>query len=114
MTAPEGQISSIDCLDLSRVTDAVLLDVREPDEWLAGHAPGALHIPFGELAARTGELPTDRPVVCICRSGGRSRKAAELLAGKGFDVHNLNGGMRAWSASGSPVVTPEGTVGSII
>ena len=63
MTAPEGQIPSIDSLDMSRVTDAVLLDVREPDEWLAGHAPGALHIPLGELAARTGELPTDRPVV---------------------------------------------------
>jgi rhodanese-related sulfurtransferase len=93
---------------------ALLLDVREPDEWQAGHAPGAQHIPLGELGARLEELPKDRPIVCICRVGGRSARATEALRGAGYDVVNLAGGMRAWAAAGQPVVTDDGSAGSVI
>src|SRR3954451_357033 len=68
---------------------AALLDVREPDEWLAGDAPEARHIGLNQLAARAGELPTDRKVVTVCRSGMRSAQAAALLAAQGRQVDNL-------------------------
>ena len=114
MTTPEQHIPAIEPADLQTMPDAVLLDVREPGEWAAGHAPKAVHIPLGDLDRRACELPADRAVVCICRSGGRSLRAAELLTGHGFDVHNLNGGMRAWSDAELAVVTPEGTPGQVI
>ena len=113
MTAPD-QIRSIEPADLPTMPEVVLLDVRELDEWAAGHAPQAVHIPLGDLARRAGELPADRPVVCICRAGGRSLQAAELLAERNFDVRNLNGGMRAWRDAEHAVVTPEGTPGHVI
>jgi rhodanese-related sulfurtransferase len=93
---------------------ALLLDVREPDEWNAGHAPGAQHIPLGELGARVDELPKDRRIVAICRVGGRSARATEALRNAGYDVINLAGGMRAWAAAGQPVVTDDGAAGSVI
>jgi rhodanese-related sulfurtransferase len=93
---------------------ALLLDVRENDEWQAGHAPGAQHIPLGELGARVEELPKDRHIVCICRVGGRSARATEALRGAGYDVVNLAGGMRAWAAAGQPVVTDDGAPGNVI
>ena len=93
---------------------ALLLDVREPDEWDAGHAPGAKHVPLGELGARVEELPKDRPIVAICRVGGRSGKATEALVNAGYDVVNLAGGMRAWDAAGQPVVTDDGSTGTVI
>ena len=83
---------------------AYLLDVREPDEWAAGHAPGAVHVPMGELPGRAGELPRDRLIVAICRSGARSRTIGEVLAADGFDVANAIGGMRAWQGNGYDVV----------
>lgn len=93
---------------------AALLDVRETDEWQAGHAPDARFIPLGELATRTGELARDRRVVAICRSGGRSERATRFLVDQGFDAVNLTGGMRAWAASGLDVVTDLGTPGAVI
>lgn len=93
---------------------ALLLDVREPDEWAAGHAPGAKHVPLGELNARVDELPKDRPIVAICRVGGRSGKATEALVASGYDVVNLDGGMQAWDAAGQPVVTDDGSTGTVI
>lgn len=91
---------------------AYLLDVREPDEWEAGHAPEAHHIPLGELEARYGEIPADQTIVCVCRGGGRSARAAAALASVGLDTINLAGGMRAWEAAALPVVADsgEGTV----
>jgi rhodanese-related sulfurtransferase len=93
---------------------ALLLDVREPDEWQAGHAPEAVHVPLAALAARVGELEKDRPIVTVCRSGGRSERAAVALRQRGYDATNMGGGMQAWSASGFPVVTKGGDAGQVI
>lgn len=92
---------------------AVLLDVREPGEWRAGHAPRARHIPLGQLPARLSELPADRPVVTVCRSGARSRQAAALLARDGRQVHNLAGGMRAWVNAGMTLQAKGGRPGHL-
>jgi len=97
-----------------RQADAVLLDVREPDEWAAGHAPGALHITLGNLGRDYGELPRDAPILCVCRGGGRSERAAGALRGAGYDASNVAGGMKAWAASGLPVVTDDGAPGAVI
>jgi rhodanese-related sulfurtransferase len=80
-----------------------LLDVREDDEWAAGHAPSALHIPLGELAGRLGELPADNSLYVICRSGGRSARATAFLNANGWDATNVEGGMGAWHAAGKPM-----------
>lgn len=82
-----------------------VVDVREPDEYVAGHVPGAPLIPLGTVAARAGELPTDREVLVICKAGGRSRSAAEHLRGVGVDAVNIAGGTMAWIEAGHEVVT---------
>ncbi|MFJ2718792.1 rhodanese-like domain-containing protein [Streptomyces sp. NPDC091412] len=95
-----------------------LLDVREDDEWRAGHAEGALHIPLSEFVARYGELtgtaPQDGRVHVICRSGGRSAQVAMYLVQQGVDAVNVDGGMQVWAASGRPVVTDEGRPGQVV
>lgn len=87
---------------------AFLLDVREPGEWAAGHVPGALHIPLGQLGARAGEVAWDREVYVICRSGHRSAHAARALAGAGWRVHNVADGMHGWQAAGRPMASDSG------
>ncbi|HEY0000170.1 MAG TPA: rhodanese-like domain-containing protein [Actinoplanes sp.] len=88
---------------------AYLLDVREPDEWTAGHAPGAHHVPMMEIPARMSELPTDADVVVVCRSGGRSGQVVSYLVGNGWDnVRNLDGGMQSWAAIGRDMVSEDG------
>ncbi|MFC4553645.1 rhodanese-like domain-containing protein [Georgenia faecalis] len=79
-----------------------LLDVREQDEWDAGHAPDAVHIPLGELPARVDELP-EADLIVVCRSGGRSARATAWLARAGFEARNLDGGMKAWERAGLPL-----------
>lgn len=82
----------------------MLVDVREPDEWASGHAPGARHIPLGQLERRMHELPKDGEIITVCRSGGRSSRAADILRRAGFQrVRNLAGGMNAWKKDGLPV-----------
>lgn len=88
--------------------EAYLLDVREPQEWTAGHAPQAHHIPLGQLLARQGEIPAGQQVVAVCRSGGRSGQAAEYLATQGIDARNLDGGMAAWAQAGLAMVSETG------
>ncbi len=92
---------------------ALLLDVREADEWDAGHAPEATWIPMGELAARQEELVRDQPIVVVCRSGGRSARVTSALLAGGYDAANLAGGMQAWSAAELPVVTDAGDAGTV-
>jgi rhodanese-related sulfurtransferase/glyoxylase-like metal-dependent hydrolase (beta-lactamase superfamily II) len=93
---------------------ALLLDVREADEWAAGHAPEATWIPLGEIQARVGEIPRDARIVAICRSGGRSRAVAGALLGAGYDAVNVDGGMRAWAAEDYAVVADDGLPGTVI
>jgi rhodanese-related sulfurtransferase len=88
--------------------DAWLLDVREDDEWAAGHAPGATHIPLGRLGARTAELPRDERIYVICRSGMRSARAAQALNAAGWQALNVAGGMQHWAAADRPMVTDSG------
>jgi rhodanese-related sulfurtransferase len=89
--------------------DAYLLDVREDDEWTAGHAPGAHHLPMTDVPARLAEIPTDADVVVVCRSGGRSGRVVSYLTGQGWDnVRNLGGGMQSWAAAGRDVVSEDG------
>jgi rhodanese-related sulfurtransferase len=88
---------------------AYLLDVREDDEWQAGHAPGAHHLPMMEIPARVAEIPTDADVVVVCRSGGRSGQVVSYLTQNGWDnVRNLDGGMQSWAGSGREVVAENG------
>jgi rhodanese-related sulfurtransferase len=88
--------------------DIWLLDVREDDEWAAGHAPGARHIPLGQLGARAAEVPQDELIYVICRAGSRSAQAAQALAGGGWQAVNVAGGMLSWAAAGRPMVTDSG------
>jgi rhodanese-related sulfurtransferase len=87
---------------------AWLLDVREDDEWAAGYAPGARHIPLGQLGARAAEVPRDQTVYVICRSGGRSGRAVQALAAAGWEAVNVAGGMQDWAAAGRPMTTDSG------
>ena len=92
---------------------AVLLDVREYEEWMAGHVDGAVHVPMQQVPARLSELPTDRRVVCICRSGNRSGQVTAFLLRQGYDAVNMDGGMRAWAAEGLPFVNANGNPGVV-
>ena len=85
-------------------TEAVLLDVREASELAGGRIAGSTHIPLGQLPTRACELDRSRPVIAVCRSGGRSSQAARLLAAQGYDVANLDGGMTRWIAEERPTV----------
>lgn len=80
-----------------------ILDVRQPDEFRAGHIPGAKVIPLGELGSRQGELPRNRDILCVCRSGARSGVAARQLRDQGLNAINLRGGMIAWQGAGYTV-----------
>lgn len=91
-----------------------LLDVRNAKEWEAGHAPGAMWVPLGELADARFRLPMNRRIVCVCRTGQRSATATSELVQMGFEAANMVGGMKAWQAEGFPVVTDDGTPGTII
>jgi rhodanese-related sulfurtransferase len=104
MNIPQMSVSDVS-------NDAVVLDVREQDEWDAGHAPGAVHIPLGDLPARLDDLPdTDAGTLAIaCRGGGRSARAVAWLSQQGFDVANLDGGMKAWQAAGKPLAADSAT-----
>ena len=91
--------------------DAVLLDVREDDEWVAGHIEGAHHVPMGDVPARLDEvsaLADAGELVVVCRSGGRSARVVAWLAQNGVDALNLDGGMGAWASAGRPMVSETG------
>lgn len=89
-----------------RAAGAFVLDVREPSEWNELHVPGATLIPLGQLAARVNEVPRDREVVVICRSGNRSQEGRDILKRAGFtQVTSVAGGIRQWQAAGYETVT---------
>jgi DMSO/TMAO reductase YedYZ molybdopterin-dependent catalytic subunit/rhodanese-related sulfurtransferase len=94
---------------------ALLLDVREPGEWQDSHVAQAWLLPMGQVAWHHGDLPEDRQIVVVCRSGGRSAAVAEALRVWGFDAVNLSGGMTAWAVAGLPVVTTgPGSAGLVV
>jgi rhodanese-related sulfurtransferase len=87
---------------------AMLIDVREPDEYAQGHAPGSTLIPLGQLEKRLDELKgsKDKPIALICRSGSRSGKAQQILEKAGFSkAVNVDGGLNAWTKASLPVIT---------
>jgi sulfur-carrier protein adenylyltransferase/sulfurtransferase len=106
---PAGEIKSI--LDKDKTGEFLLLDVRQPVEYEAGHIPGAMLIPLGELEARQAELDRSKKIIVYCRSGHRSMAAAIALCGLGFKgVHQLNGGILNWpyeTITGIPKARPE-------
>ncbi len=105
MTTPATPVREVDptTAQAMAAAGALLLDVREPVEWAAGHAEGARHVPLRELDPAAFDRGT--PIVAVCRSGNRSGVAAEVLAAAGHDVVNVVGGMSAWQRAGLPVVT---------
>jgi rhodanese-related sulfurtransferase len=101
-----SDLPSVTATDLP--ADVVLIDVREPDEWDAGHAPDAMHIPLGQLIDRVAEVPEGADVALVCHSGGRSSRATAWLNQQGHPVRNLTGGMVAYAAAGHPLVSENG------
>jgi phage shock protein E len=84
--------------------DVLVLDVRELNEYEAGHIPGVTLIPMGEVANRLNEIPTDQTVIVTCRTGNRSGQVADFLRQNGYtNIHNMAGGIVEWEAAGLPV-----------
>ena len=96
-------VNVAEALELVR-SGAVLLDVREDNEWQAGRAHGAVHVALGELADHVDDFSPDRPIVCVCRSGVRSKRAGYFLLEQGLEAINLDGGMLAWASEGHDLV----------
>lgn len=107
---------SLPTIDVSALPEGVtLIDVREDDEWTAGHAPAATHIAMGEVVSRLDELVAlEAPLYVICRAGGRSGQVVQYLVGNGVDAVNVAGGMQSWAASGRPMVSENGGAAQVI
>jgi rhodanese-related sulfurtransferase len=101
MSAPE---ISIDELAVARAGGPVpLVDVRQPEEYEAGHVPGAKLIPMADVVARVGEIPEEGPVYVICQTGSRSQRAADYYRNLGIEAYNVAGGTKAWTEAGHDV-----------
>ncbi len=98
-------MNSIDTSTLSGLEGAAVIDVREANEYLGGHAPAAINLPLSELVARAAEVPRDTDVYVICESGGRSAQATEWLVQQGVSAINVRGGTSAWRSAGLPLAT---------
>jgi rhodanese-related sulfurtransferase len=99
-----ANVSSKHVAELYRQGEVVIVDVRQAWEYEDVHVEDSILIPLDELSERTDEVPTDQPVILLCRSGNRSGQALRLLENAGFDnVHNLVGGITAWEQQGYPV-----------
>jgi rhodanese-related sulfurtransferase len=108
-SSPPTDEIAIDAID-SAPPNAMLIDVREPEEFDRGHIPGAVNIPQADLATRLAEVPRDRPVMTVCASGMRSLRSAQFLHQQGYvDVASVAGGTTAWREAGRPL---EGVVDS--
>ena len=101
-----NQVPSISAVELPE--DAVVLDVREDEEWTRGHIEGATHIAMGDVPSRLDDLPEGDPLYVTCRSGGRSARVAAWLNANGFDAVNVADGMGGWEYAGRPMVSETG------
>jgi len=104
--SPMREVGAMHATQLINRENALMLDVRETQEYEGGRVPNAVHVPLSQLATRGAELKrfTSRPVIAYCERGGRSRSAAATLAKLGFtQVYLLRGGLRAWSEAGLPI-----------
>lgn len=98
------EITNADAAKIYEEKRATFVDVREPEEWAEGHMPGAVHIPLGDLQRRAGELPKEGDIITVCRSGGRSLDAVDILERTGRPgAKSMAGGMIEWQKSGRPV-----------
>lgn len=105
MTIPTIELSNVPA---ELPGGVVVLDVREPEEWQAGHVEGAVHVPLGTLPVRVQDLPDAEQLLVVCKAGGRSAQACMYLAQQGREVVNLAGGMLEWEAAGRPMVSETG------
>lgn len=96
MTKYRGQSSQEVLERLQKKAKIKILDVREPEEWVSGHIPGAVHIPMGQIVERLEEISFDEELIVVCRSGNRSSMVSEYLGERGYNVVNMFGGMMAW------------------
>ena len=107
-----ADVPSVDVTALAAEPDVVLLDVREPTEWSAGHIGGAVHVPMNEVPQRLqydpGPLTPDASIVVVCKVGGRSAHVTAWLRANGYDARNLDGGMLAWAGAGRPMISEDG------
>jgi rhodanese-related sulfurtransferase len=105
-----AQLPSVDVVAVP--ADGFVVDVREDDEWAAGHVEGALHVPMSDFAARFGEVTEavadGRTAYVMCRVGGRSAQVTQYLVQQGVDAVNVDGGMLAWDGAGRPMVSDNG------
>jgi rhodanese-related sulfurtransferase len=109
--APDGiELPPARVAELLEAEAAELIDVREEDEWEAGHVPGARHVQLVELTAAAETIDRERPVIFGCRSGNRSRMAAEAFRESGYDAYNMAGGLTAWANGGFPIEPQDGHV----
>ncbi len=95
-------MEQITVTELASLAPSALIDVREPDEYAGGHAPGAVNIPLGDIQSRMSEIPSTGNVYLICQSGRRSAHAADVLTGHGMTAINVEGGTTAWVEAGFP------------
>jgi rhodanese-related sulfurtransferase len=102
MTADRSAVPTVTASNVN--PESYVLDVRERNEWQAGRAPQAHHVPMGQVVARIGEIPDSGSIVVVCRSGVRSARVTIYLNQTGRSAENLDGGMQAWEASGCPMV----------
>lgn len=102
-----SSVPSIDAAEAREKIDGkpapLVLDVRQPGEYQSGHIAGAKLIPLGELPNRMAQLPKNRPIIAVCRSGSRSARATRMLTEAGYEAENLRGGMMSWEMAGFPV-----------
>lgn len=104
MEIPTAEVSAVP----DPLPDGLLvLDVREDEEWRAGHVAGSVHVPLMELGARYVELPESEQTLVVCRVGNRSAYAAAFLVQQGVDAVNLAGGLVAWESAGRPLVADD-------
>ena len=111
----EAGVPQVDIADVPSTLDesVVLLDVREDDEWQRGHAPGARHIPMGQIPARLDDIDNAAKLYVVCGVGGRSQRVAQYLTQNGYAPINVSGGMVAWAGAGRAVVTDDGSLGVV-